>query len=58
MLDNECLKNSALLTILVANSFISFAQSKKVALTSFWASKHIGFQELGVGIGLVKLFPH
>ena len=40
------------ITILLANSFTAFTQSKKVALTSFWVSKHIGFEELGGGVGI------
>ena len=31
---------------------IVFGQDKKVALTSFWVSKHIGFQELGGVAGM------
>lgn len=29
-----------------------FAQDKKVALTTFWVSKHINFEQLGGGVGL------
>jgi len=29
-----------------------FAQEKKVALTTFWVSKHISFEQLGGGVGL------
>ena len=29
-----------------------FGQDKKVAITTFWVSKHIGFEELGGGAGL------
>lgn len=36
-----------------ALSFNSYAQDKKVALTTFWVSKHIGFEELGGSAALV-----
>jgi hypothetical protein len=43
-------------TILITCFLLSFstlnAQEKKVALTSFWVSKHIGFDEIGGGVGL------
>tara|TARA_B110000305_G_C19273202_1_gene555543 strand:+ start:142 stop:888 length:747 start_codon:yes stop_codon:yes gene_type:complete len=41
-----------IIALLTANSFTAFTQSKKVALTSFWVSKHIGFEELGGGVGI------
>ena len=36
-----------LFTTLLVNSFVGHSQNKQVALTSFWVSKHIGFEQLG-----------
>jgi hypothetical protein len=42
-----------LLALLVMGPSLSaLAQDKKVALTSFWVSKHIGFEELGGAAGM------
>lgn len=47
------IKLLALTLILVgASTVTNFAQEKKVALTSFWVSKHIGFSELGGKAGM------
>mgnify|MGYP006879034230 FL=1 len=39
--------------LLVLTPFNFHAQDKKVALTTFWVSKHIGFEQLGGGVGMV-----
>ena len=46
------LKKATLLVILIAFQLPMLAQEKKVAVTSFWVSKHIGFEELGGNVGL------
>lgn len=43
---------TALLICFTVGHLTSYAQ-KKVAVISFWVSKHIGFEELGGGAGLV-----
>ena len=38
--------------LLACINFNGYSQNKKVAVTTFWVSKHIGFDELGGGAGL------
>lgn len=45
--------NILLLSFIMLGGFLNgYAQKKKVALTTFWVSKHIGFEELGGTAGL------
>jgi len=41
-----------LVCLLACINFNGHAQNKKVAVTTFWVSKHIGFEELGGAAGL------
>lgn len=41
------LKTLILIVSIIVIQLPNYAQEKKVALTSFWVSKHIGFEELG-----------
>ncbi len=49
----KTITSSLLIACFALGSLTSQAQNKKVALTSFWVSKHIGFEELGGGAGMV-----
>lgn len=40
------------ITVFFFGQFSTIAQEKKVALTTFWVSKHISFDQLGNGAGL------
>ncbi len=45
-------KTLFLIICLAAIQLTTYAQNKKVAVTTFWVSKHIGFEELGGAAGL------
>lgn len=42
-----------LIAFLSVGHLTSYSQDKKVAVTTFWVSKHIGFDDLGGGAGLI-----
>jgi len=41
-----------LLFCITIGTLLTNAQNKKIALTTFWVQKHIGFEELGGGAQL------
>lgn len=52
-MNKSTILKALLVVFLAASSIAAFSQDKKVALTSFYVSKHIGFEEIGGNAALV-----